>query len=59
MFILQSRRMLARAIHPDPVVAQHVLPHLEHAGALGPHAAEWIIFAKPLEAVLADTATVN
>jgi hypothetical protein len=51
--------MLARAIHPDPVVAQHVLPHLEHAGALGPHAAEWTIFAKPLEAVLADTATVN
>jgi len=41
------------------VVAQHVLPHLDRAGALGPHAAEWTIFAKPLEAVLADTAIVN
>jgi acetate kinase len=41
------------------VVAQHVLPHLERAGALGPHAAEWTVFAKPLEAVLADTAIAN
>lgn len=41
------------------VVPQRVLPHLDRAGALGPHAAEWTIFAKPLEAVLADTATVN
>ena len=41
------------------VVAQHVLPQLERAGALGPHAAEWTIFAKPLEAVLAETAIAN
>ena len=41
------------------VVAQHVLPHLDRAGALGPHAGEWTIFSKPLEAVLADTAIVN
>jgi acetate kinase len=41
------------------VVAQHVLPQLERAGALGPHAAEWTVFAKPLEAVLADTAITN
>ena len=38
------------------VVAQYILPHLERAGALGPHASEWTNFAKPLEAVLADTA---
>jgi hypothetical protein len=40
-------------------VAQHVLPRLHRAGALGPHAADWTIFAKPLEAVLADTAIAN
>jgi acetate kinase len=41
------------------MVAHHMLPRLERAGALGPDAAEWTIFAKPLEAVLADTPTVN
>ncbi len=40
------------------VVAQHVLPYLDRAGVLGPHAAEWMIFAKPLEEILAETATV-
>jgi hypothetical protein len=38
------------------VVAQHVLPHLDRAGVLGPHAAEWTVFSQPLEAILADTA---
>ena len=37
------------------VVAQHVLPHLDRAGVLGPHAAEWTVFSPPLEAILADT----
>jgi hypothetical protein len=36
-----------------------LLPHLDRAGALGAHATEWTIFAKPLEAVLADTAIAN
>jgi len=42
------------------VVAQHVFATLWiRAGALGPHASEWTIFAKPLEAVLADTTIAN
>ncbi len=48
-----------RYVSCSAVVAQYVLPHLDRAGALGPHAAEWTIFAKPLEAVLADTAIAN
>ena len=48
-----------RYVSCSAVVAQQVLPQLDRAGALGPHAAEWTIFAKPLEAVLADTATVH
>jgi hypothetical protein len=41
------------------VVAQHVLPHLDRAGVLGPYAAEWTVFSQPLEAILADTACVQ
>jgi len=48
-----------RYVSCSAVVAQQVLPQLDRAGALGDHAAEWTIFAKPLEAILADTAIVN
>ena len=48
-----------RYVSCSAVVAQQVLPQLDRAGAMGPHAAEWTIFAKPLEAILADTATVH
>jgi len=34
-----------RYVSCSAVVAQYVLPHLDRAGALGPHAAEWTIFA--------------
>jgi acetate kinase len=48
-----------RYVSCSAVVAQQVLPQLDRAGAMGAHAAEWTIFAKPLEAILADTAIVN
>ena len=41
------------------VVAHHLLPRLDCAGALAAHAGEWTIFTKPLEAVLAETAIAN
>jgi hypothetical protein len=55
-----------RYVSCSAVLAQRLLPHLDSEGALGPHANEWsphanewMIFAKPLEAALADTATVH
>jgi acetate kinase len=41
------------------VVATELLPRLEQAGALQPHAGEWEIFATSLEGVLADIASVQ
>jgi acetate kinase len=48
-----------RYVSCSAVVAHDVLPHLERAGALAPQAAQWMIFAKPLEGVLAETASLQ
>jgi hypothetical protein len=41
------------------VIASDLLPRLELAGALQPHAGEWDIFCKPVEGVLADLAATH
>jgi hypothetical protein len=48
-----------RYVSCSAVVAHDVLPHLERAGALALDAAQWMIFAKPLEGVLAEMANLQ
>ena len=48
-----------RYVSCSAVVAHDVLPHLERAGGLALDAAQWMIFAKPLEGVLAEMANLQ